>query len=260
MYKKKDLIKNLEEMNLKATDTVLVHSSMKSIGNVENRADGVLDVLMDYFSEGLLILPTHSWATMDEDNTFFDVNEHPSCVGILTDLFRKRPNVYRSNHPTHSVAAYGKDAKNYIEGEEDVMTPGAVNGCWGRLPEVNAKIMLLGCPHGRNTYIHSIEEIVDVPNRIAKNGINFTIKKQDGEVIERVFHKHHSEGMPQLSDNYDKAKELFELKGIVTKYRFGDAEVLLMDAKVLRDFVLEMLSKDIDVFSTREALKIEDFV
>lgn len=259
MYTIKELQQQLKDMGLKPTDAIMIHSSMKAIGEVENRADGVIDALMDYFSEGLLMLPTHTWAYMDAENTVFDAVNQESCVGILTNIFRQRPDVVRSLHPTHSIAAYGKTAKEYIEGEEDVQTPASPKGVWGRLPEVNAKIMLLGCEHKRNTFIHSVEEMVDIPNRIAVEGIEFTLKNDDKEV-KRVFHKHHSEGMPHLSENYDKAEELFKQKGIVTYHKFGDATVLLMDAKELMEYVKEMLKIDRDVFSFRDPLNIEQYI
>ena len=41
MYTKEDLKACLARMGLKGTDTVLMHSSMKSIGEVENRADEI---------------------------------------------------------------------------------------------------------------------------------------------------------------------------------------------------------------------------
>ena len=259
MYTIKDLQKQLEDMGLKHTDAVMIHSSMKAIGDVENRADGVIDALMDYFKDGLLMLPTHTWAYMDAENTLFDAVNQESCVGILTNVFRKRANVVRSLHPTHSIAAFGPNAKEYVANEENVGTPAAPEGVWGRLPSVNAKIMLIGCNHIRNTFIHSVEEMLDIPNRIAKEGIEFTLKNDEVEV-KRVFHKHHSEGMPHLSENYQKAAELFKNKGIVTEHKFGDATVLLMDTTELMLFVKDMLAIDRDVFSFRDALDTEKFI
>lgn len=258
MYTKEDLIKQLNEMGLLSTDNVLMHSSMKKIGDVQNRADGVLDALMEYFDEGLLILPTHTWDTIDLENNLFDTSNEPVCVGILPELFRKRANVYRSLHPTHSVGAYGKNAKTYIKGEEDGLTPANPKGLWGRLPEIDAKILLVGVDHGRNTFIHSIEEMMDVPNRFTENKILFEIKDGD-KTIEREFYKHETPGMPSLSDNYQKAGKLLIDKGIVKEYKFGDADVLLMDAYELMVFIKEMLKIDIDVFSTRDDLDIEKY-
>lgn len=258
MYKKNDLILDLKRMGLKSTDNVMIHSSMKAIGDVEGRADGVLDVLMSFFSEGLLMLPTHTWASIDALNNVFDTALEPSCVGILPELFRKRTNVYRSLHPTHSVGAYGKIAKDYIKGEENNFTPADPKGLWGRLPEIDAKILLIGVNHGRNTFIHAIEEMMNVPNRFTKDKIMFTIK-DDGKEITRNYHKHETPGMHSLSDNFQKAGELFIEKKIVTKHKFGDADVLLMNSYELMEFVKEMLKIDIDVFSTRDDLEISKY-
>ena len=49
MYTKNDLKEHLKTMGLTGEETILIHSSMKSIGDVQDRAEGVLDVLIDYF-------------------------------------------------------------------------------------------------------------------------------------------------------------------------------------------------------------------
>ena len=64
---KKELQTQLSEMGLRPDDTLLMHSSMKAIGDVEGGADTVLDALMEYFSDGLLLLPTHTWASINAD-------------------------------------------------------------------------------------------------------------------------------------------------------------------------------------------------
>ena len=48
------LRKDLENLGIPQDGTLLIHSSMKSIGDVEGRADTVLDVFMDYFQEAIL--------------------------------------------------------------------------------------------------------------------------------------------------------------------------------------------------------------
>lgn len=118
MYSKDDIINSIINIGIKRTDTLLVHSSMKSVGIVENGADTVLDAFMEYMKDGLLIFPTHTWAQMNDEYNIFNPETEPSCVGILSNIFRKRPNVIRSLHPTHSVAAYGLDAIEYVSGEE----------------------------------------------------------------------------------------------------------------------------------------------
>ena len=91
MYTKEDLKKQLQDMGLTGEETILIHSSMKSIGAVEGGADTVLDAWMEYFAEGLLLLPTHTWANVNADHPVYDYRSTPSCVGLLTNLFRLLP-------------------------------------------------------------------------------------------------------------------------------------------------------------------------
>lgn len=52
-YTKAELKRDLAAMGLTGTETILIHSSMKSIGPVEGGADTVLDAWMEFFAEGL---------------------------------------------------------------------------------------------------------------------------------------------------------------------------------------------------------------
>lgn len=142
MYTKNDLKNQLKNMGLTGNETILIHSSMKSIGDVQDRVEGVLDVLIDYFKNGLLLFPTHTWKTVNSENPVYNPYETPSCVGILTNLFMKRDDVVRSLHPTHSMAGIGKDAALYLAGEENCNTPCTPGGCYDRLRQRNAKYCL----------------------------------------------------------------------------------------------------------------------
>ena len=139
-YTKADLKHDLAAMGLTGNETILIHSSMKSIGPVEGGADTVLDAWMEFFAEGLLLLPTHTWRFINEENRVFDVRRSPCCVGILPELFRQRPGVVRSLHPTHSMAAYGKGAAAYLEGELNANTPCTPGGCYDRLRAAHGKV------------------------------------------------------------------------------------------------------------------------
>ena len=58
-YTKKDLKEQLYQMGLDGTETILIHSSMKAIGDVEGGAETVLDTWMEYFKGGLLLSLIH---------------------------------------------------------------------------------------------------------------------------------------------------------------------------------------------------------
>lgn len=60
VHTKASLIKDIKEAGIIKNKTLLIHSSMKSIGEVEGGADTVLDAFITYMKEGLLLFPTHS--------------------------------------------------------------------------------------------------------------------------------------------------------------------------------------------------------
>jgi len=143
MYTKQDLLNSLSVIGVNSTGTLKVHISYRAIGEVEGRGDTVLDALAEYMKDGLLVLPSHTWAHTRENNPIMDVLYTPSCVGVLTEIFRKREGVLRSLHPTHSVAALGKGAAEFVAGEEKIGTPGGEGGAYHKLWQQDAQILLL---------------------------------------------------------------------------------------------------------------------
>ena len=246
MYTKEQLLQQIREMGIQPTDTLLVHSSMKSIGQVEGGADTVLDALSEAVHDGLLVLPTHTWAQINEKNSTYDPETEPSCVGVLTNLFRVRPGVVRSLHPTHSVAALGKDAVDYVSGEEFSDTPCPRTGCWGKLYDRRAKVLFLGCSLKRNTYLHGVEEWNNTPDRLTEGYEALRIVTPGG-VIDRPMHRHHT-STGDVSHNYDKMQPAFVAKGIAVEGCLGDAQCFLCDAVGMADLTSEYLRRNPALF------------
>lgn len=244
MFTKTVLKEQLTQMGLQHTDTVLIHSSMKTIGEVEDGADGVLDVWQEYFEEGLLLLPTHTWANVNVDNPIYDPANTESCVGLLTNMFRKRPGVVRSLHPTHSMAAYGKGAAEYVAGEEFCNTPCTPGGCYDRLRQVNGKILLVGVGHERNTFIHSVEEVLNIPNRLADKPMELTVCMPDGSRRKVYMRKHYNPQQPHISEDFVKLNQAFLDCGVVKEVQFGDAKCLLCDARGIFEVTRHVLAPE----------------
>lgn len=235
MYTKSDLKNHLKAMGLTGNETIMVHSSMKALGDVEGGADTVVDALMEFFADGLLLTPTHTWDQMSEEYNVFDRDSEPACVGIIPNIFMKRTGVVRSLHPTHSIAAYGKRASEYIKGEENAKTPCPPNGCFGRLKDEHAKILLVGVTHIKNTYIHSIEEMLDVPDRFTDKPVTFKIVMPDKSLksvdVYRHYNKIAEEKGQVISDSFDEMKDLFYDTGADVNVTLGDAKCILCDAE-----------------------------
>lgn len=269
-------------MGLKGDETILIHSSMKAIGAVDGGADTVLDVWMEYFKNGLLLLPTHTWKTVNADNPVYNPYTTPSCVGLLTNMFMKRDGVIRSLHPTHSMSGYGKNAAEYLAGEEYNNTPCTPGGCYDRLKEVGGKVLLVGVGHERNTYIHSVEEVLNVPNRLSDMPMELVIELQeesnnsgklppynrddgwkkhtDNKLCRKVYvRKHYNAQQPHISEDFVKLNKIFLDRGVVRKVKFGDADSLLCDAKGMFNIVRQVIAPDPECIVTKDTLSMPEY-
>ena len=83
MFTKEDLTAQIRQMGILPTDTVLIHTSMRAVGQVENGAHGVIDAFRDYLTEGLFLVPTHTWANVTRENPVYDVRSTVPCIGAL---------------------------------------------------------------------------------------------------------------------------------------------------------------------------------
>lgn len=252
MHTKQSLIAQLESAGIDRLGTVLMHSSMKKIGNVEGGADTVLDALSEYMRDGLLVLPTHTWAYINADNPKFYVETSEVNVGILPELFRKRPGVVRSLHPTHSVAALGKDAAAFTAGDERWDTPCHRESAWGKLLDRKATILLVGVDLRRNTFIHGIEEWVDIPGRLTDGHEQLYTVLGDGTEIPVPSRRHC--GLP-WSEHFWKVENVLEEQGALHRSKLGDADILICDAVKTTEILTEMLHDNPDLFSDNEPLK-----
>lgn len=252
MHTKLSLMKQLEDAGIRRQGTLLMHSSMKKIGEVDGGADTVLDALSGYMKDGLLVLPTHTWSTINADNPKFYVETSEVCVGILPELFRKRPGVIRSLHPTHSVAALGKDAAEFTTGDERWDTPCHRQSAWGKLLDRQATIILVGVDLRRNTFIHGIEEWVDIPGRMTDEHEQLCTVLGDGTEISVPSRRH--SGLP-WSEHFWKVESVLEEQGALSRARLGDAEVLVCDTVKTTEILSDMLRANPDLFSDNEPLE-----
>jgi len=241
MYTKQHLLASLAEIGVNPAGTLKVHLSYKAIGEVDGRGDTVLDALMEYMQDGLLVLPSHTWSSVRTQNPVMDVLHTPTCVGVLTEMFRKREGVYRSFHPTHSVAAFGRDAENFVAGEEHMTTPCGKGGAYYKLWERNAQILLIGVDFTRNTFIHGMEEWDGAEGSIKEEIEDFYVISPMGQRLHMPQYRH----CARLgSGTFSKLEPQAIQQGILALGRFGDATTRLMQAKPLREMVAELLKKD----------------
>ena len=261
MHTRLMLEEELTKAGIHPDDTVIVHSSMKKIGLVDGGGDTVIDALMDYFRNGLLVFPTLTYTLFHDYDLHapvcrqclethpaghclarewvnghpeFHVNTTPSCVGLLPNLFRVRPQVVRSLNPSHSVAAAGKEAEAFIAGHEQGTTPCGKKSPWWKLYLRRAKILHLGSPLSSSTFMHGVDEWMHpevitplIPNPVA------VFDRHEQRVP--MAPQHLTSGSANLLDKFEKT---FEEMGALTRFPFGDTTALTLDCRMVADFFL----------------------
>ena len=89
-------------MGLTGAETILIHSSMKSIGRWRGAQIPSLDALMEYFAQGLLLLPTPPGALWMAEIPCSMFGTAPAVWASFRSLFRQRPGCdsFLSTRPT----------------------------------------------------------------------------------------------------------------------------------------------------------------
>ncbi len=245
MYSKEQISEQLRAMNAPRDSVVTVHSSLRAAGEIEGRGEGLLDALIEYFTAegGLLVIPTHTWDNFCNSRPItLDMNDNHTCIGTLPDLAAARKDAHRSLHPTHSVTVFGdsKKAEEYIREDRFAGTCTPPEGCYGKIYKNHGFVLLLGVGHEKNTYLHCVEEMLDVKNRNSDKFSPVVIKQKDGTFINREIRFMDAKGIGDVSAFFPKLEPAFRYYDCITDGFVGDARAMLCDAVGMKK-VMELI-------------------
>jgi aminoglycoside 3-N-acetyltransferase len=167
----RDLLLGLRELHL-GNAPVIVHSSLKSFGEVEGGAETVVNALLGVFQS--VLVPTFTYKTMltpltgPEHNAItygsgenqnrmaeFYTPRMPAdpLMGIIPETLRTHAGAERSIHPIQSFA--GINAINLVKAQtmENPLGP------LGALEKEGGWVVLMGVDHTVNTSIHYAEKL-----------------------------------------------------------------------------------------------------
>ena len=167
----RDLLAGFGDLHL-GQAPVIVHSSLKSFGEVEGGAQTVVNALARAFP--VVIVPTFTYKTMlvpltgPSDNAItygsgadqnrlaeFFTPRMPAdpLMGHIPETFRKHPRAERSSHPIQSFAGINAGKFLQVQSLDDSLAP------LGRLEKLGGWVVLLGVDHTVNTSIHYAEKL-----------------------------------------------------------------------------------------------------
>ena len=167
----RDVLLGLRELHLGNTP-VIVHSSLKSFGQVEGGAQTVVNALAVVFPT--VLVPTFTYKTMltplsgpannaivygsgeihNETAAFFTPRlPADPLMGIIPETLRRHPRASRSNHPIQSFAGLNVGELLEAQSRQDPLAP------LGLLERQGGWVLLLGVDHTVNTSIHYAEKL-----------------------------------------------------------------------------------------------------
>ncbi|KAB2913050.1 MAG: AAC(3) family N-acetyltransferase [Dechloromonas sp.] len=175
---------DLRTLGLRKGMTVLVHSSMSSLGWVAGGGQAVLLAMTQTLGvEGTLVMPAYTtdnsdprdwrappipeawWQTVRDNMPAFDPRRTPTRgMGHIAEVFRSWPDVRRSEHPATSFCAWGRHA-DMITRNHGLANGFADSSPLARIYELRGHVLLLGVGHDANSSLHLAEHRCEWPRK-----------------------------------------------------------------------------------------------
>ncbi|MEE6208550.1 AAC(3) family N-acetyltransferase [Salarchaeum sp. III] len=236
-------------------ETVIVHSSVSSLGWVPGGAQGVVEALRAAVTPaGTIVMPTHTshlctpsvwenppipddWLpTVRESMPAFRPDVTPSRgVGAVPECFRTYPDAVRSTHPQYSFAAWGADADDIVADHELDYGLGE-NSPLSAVYNRGGLVLILGTDHETNTSLHLAESRADYER-------DETV--EEGSVLvdgEREWVEFAD--IERTTDDFSDVGAAFEADVGVETGRVGVADANLLDQRALVDYATEWFSQN----------------
>ena len=238
-----NLVEGFRELGVKEGDTLLVHSSYKSLGEVDGGPQTViraLEAALGTDKDGTLIMPTFNFDF--NKGVPWDVRKTRSKMGALTEVVRTDLRAKRVFHPFYSFAVLGKHAE--MLGSLRYKSSYERNSVFGKLRDLDGKIMVIGLSYNDSmTFFHHIEQMEGVDYRFLKQ---FTgeVTDENGNTYTDTFEMLVRDIDKGVMTMVDPMGALMEEAGIVKIRKIGEADVKLMKANEVYEFTAREMKRD----------------
>jgi aminoglycoside 3-N-acetyltransferase len=203
-----DLKQLFDQLSLR-NNHLVVHASLSSFGNVEGGAPTVCSALLEAVGGGgTVMMPAFTYAEtwpgaaagkpLPRPIAFHADLPVSQEIGAIAEAFRRLPGVFRSSHPTHSFAAWGRHARDVLSTQRD-------NNPLGPLKKLNimqGHVLLLGTSLQSVTVLHVAEERFGVPYLNRGVAVRLNAAGYDERVV--------LENLPGCSLAFIKLEELLD--------------------------------------------------
>lgn len=253
---KDDICAALKEVGVEEGQTIMVHSSLKSLGYVCGGAQVVIESLLEGVGKnGTIMMSTQSWKNLDpttgvhweiEQDDYQAIRDHfpaydkditpTNTMGAVAEMFRKWPGSLRSDHPARSVAANGKYAK-YLTEQHQLSNIFGEGSPLGKLYELNGFVLLMGVGYDKNTSLHLADVRANYPSK--HMCVEHSAILEDGKRVWKAYETLYVDG-----EDFNLIGQAFEKNKTVHKVRLGNGIITFMRQRDLVDFAVDWIEKN----------------
>ncbi len=220
---------------------LLMHSSLSELGYVPGGPGTIVGSVRKVLSEGSLVaMPSHSWREVARGSRCFDVRRTHSCVGAIAETFRQSKDVFRSLHPTHSLAVHGNGGANLTMGHEFAKTPCGVGTPYHQLLKQDVQILLLAVGLKSHTCYHCAEAVAEVPYLMSPEPHEFELIRTDGSIVQLAFYLHRAKIPRDLTRLETELRD----EGLMRTACVGKTVSHLIEGRGFLEFTVDQLRKD----------------
>lgn len=241
-----EIASDLRKLGMPASAVAILHSSLKSLGHVHGGAETVIEAFLSVLGpEGTLVTPAFTYCFLGNTSSeLFEAYQTPTVTGRIPEALRHRPGSMRSFHPTHSVVAFGPHAMDITSGHLQT-TPLGRNSPVHRVALLDGWIVLLGCGHEANSFIHVAEVLSGAPyTRVfAWTHLGWRPQAQFLDPSGRIRTLAIFE-CPGCSKSFPKIESELNRRALLLEGRVGSARAQLARARNVADVVMDMLDQD----------------
>ncbi len=253
---KQDILSALSEVGVCNGQTIMVHTSLSSLGFVCGGAQVIIEALLETVgTEGTIMMPTQSWKNLDPatgvhweepENWWQLIRENwpaynkditpTNTMGTVAEMFRKWPGTLRSDHPARSVAAWGKHAE-YLTSAHDLSNIFGDGSPIGKLYEQDGLVLLIGVGYDKNTSLHLADVRASYPGK--HNSTEYSAVLEDGKRVWKQYETLFVDG-----EDFNEIGAAFENTCSVRKAALGNGTITLMKQRELVDFAVTWIEQN----------------
>ena len=237
----------LRSLGVRQGDALMIHSSWDGMCNLQAKPSEVISTFIKLVGEsGTLVFPTAPLFLGEKDGIpVYDIQKSPSILGLLSESFRREPDVARSPCPSATVSAWGKLLPEFTRDfrEESGNKPYGYGSPYDEIVKNNGKILVIGIGGIRAlSLFHSPFDFLGDDNPIANYHFEKKFLVRDGQKEEKWTILQHDPKWEHYYASYAFTR-LINKQDIWEKANLNGIKLTLVDAKKFSDFHMPLARK-----------------